>query len=127
MAIQIIVDTPAEKIKLLENPVFKKLEKNIKIKKKKKKLPVERQILTGREVKFAAENKLPVYCELIYFSLYDKHKNVRKKCIMEKAPIGYFIASTDINPDEYKQDEYVFADFSDGTLTVRSIPGIIYK
>ena len=87
----------------------------------------EKRVLTGKELKFAAENGLRVRYVEQYLNPYDEHKNEDTVCIMEKANIGYYIGNSDIVPEDYSDDELVSGDFGEGTFAVYAVPGVQYE
>lgn len=85
-----------------------------------------KRILTGKELKFAAVNGLPVWYEEKYHNPYDKHMNFIGKCIMEEAEVGYYIGNSDIDTDDFQDDDMVSEDFEEGTYKVCAIKGVNY-
>jgi len=85
-----------------------------------------RRILTGAELRFAAENKVPVFYEEKYYNPDDRHMNFHGKCVMEKAPSGYYIGKSDISPDEFEPDALVEGVFPEGTFRVAAVAGKQY-
>lgn len=82
-------------------------------------------ILTGKELRFAAENNLPIFYEEDYHD--PATRGFFGACVMEKAPVGYYIGDSDINPDEFTDDEVVMGSFPEGNYTVYGVKGHEYK
>lgn len=97
--------------------------------KKKEKVPVKKSIiikkprlpkrvLTGKELKIAAEKRLKVYYIEHYYNPLDKHLNFKGECYLEKANIGYYVGNSDINPEDFKDGALVMGDFFEGYYEV---------
>ena len=86
----------------------------------------ERQLLTGRQLRIAAEKKLKVRYVENYYSPYDEHMNFDDECVMEEAVIGYYIGNSDIEPEDFSDDEFVGGDFPEGTFGVYAVEGVKY-
>lgn len=86
-----------------------------------------RKTLTGSELRFAAENQIPVFYEEKYHSPEDRHMNFRGKCVMEKAPSGFYIGNADIDPDDYSDNQSVEGEFPEGIFRVSAIAGARYS
>lgn len=83
--------------------------------------------LTGKELRFAAENNLPVRWVYKEPNPDDKWKNENVVCVMEKANVGYYIGNSDIVPDDYTDDEEVNITDGDGVhFEVRPVKGVKY-
>ena len=83
--------------------------------------------LTGKELKIAAEKKLPVRWVYKEPSAYDKYKNENIVCVMEPANIGYYIGNSDIVPDDYGDHEEINITDGDGVhFEVRPVKGVKY-
>ena len=87
----------------------------------------EKRALTGKELKFAAENKLQVRFVETYHNPHDEHKNYDDVCVMEEANIGYYIGDSDIVPSEYGDNEEVRCNFDEGVYVVYAVPGVKYE
>ena len=85
------------------------------------------RLLTGKELKFAAANKIPVWYEEIYDNPFNKHYTFKGKSIMEEAGTGYYIGNSDIEPDLFVDDEEIFCNFEDGTYAVYAYGDNIYE
>lgn len=81
------------------------------------------RILTGKELRYAAENDIPVFYEEDY---HDSSQGFYGVSRMEKAPVGYYIGDSDINPDEFTDDEVVMGNFPEGSFTVYEVKGNKY-
>ena len=77
--------------------------------------------LTGAELRFAAQNQIPVYYEEKYLNPEDKHLTHKGKCVMTKAPKGYYIGNSDINPDDFENNQLVQGEFPEGSFRVSKI------
>ena len=82
--------------------------------------------MTGRELRFAAEHKLPVFYVLEHFNPNNKDKNFRGPVTLEKASVGYYIGDYDIDSDQFENDQIVEESFDEGTYEVFGIKGIRY-
>lgn len=85
------------------------------------------QTLTGKELRFAAENQIPVFYEETYENPQDRHMNFKGVCVMQQANCGYYIGNSDIDPDDYKDDDRVEGEFGEGTFRVCGIVGKNYQ
>ena len=86
------------------------------------------KVLNGKELQFAAKNKLPVFYVEHYDNPMDRHMNYNGICVMEKARIGYYIGNSDIDPKEFRNDELVSGEIPDGgTYTVHAVKGVKYS
>lgn len=89
-------------------------------------------ILTGKELKIAAEKKLKVRYVCKFFDSNDRGKNHNEDCIMEecsnntKDEHSYYIGDGDICLEDYGDDERVVCDFDEGTFEVRRAKGVKY-
>lgn len=90
-------------------------------------------ILTGKELRIAAEKKLKVRYVEKYYDFSISNRNYNKECIMEKADTedaadgSYYIGDTDIFVDEWKDNEEVIGDFDEGVFEVRRAKGVKYE
>lgn len=84
-------------------------------------------LITGKELKFAFNNKIKVWYVEIYENPLDKHMNFNGPSTMEPATIGAYIGNSDINPEEFKDDEFVEFDFDEGSCAVYKIKGMKYE
>ena len=85
------------------------------------------RLLTGKELRFAAENRVPVHYIEKHYNPMDKHMEYDGVCIMEPAIIGYYIGNTDIEPDYWENDVFVQEDFDAGIFSVFAVPGEKYE
>jgi hypothetical protein len=87
----------------------------------------DRRTLTGKELRVAAEKHLPVYYIETNPNPADSFMNFHDKDFLEKALVGYYIGNSDINPDEFEDDQEVSGEDVDGvTYRVCAIEGINY-
>jgi hypothetical protein len=82
------------------------------------------RLLTGAELRAAAEKGLPVrYVE----RTYDPHEpNFDAVVTMTKANVGYYIGHSDIDPDDFEPDAEVALDWPEGTGGVYAVRGVKY-
>ncbi len=85
------------------------------------------KILTGAELKFAAWNKVPVHYVEKYFNPMDRHMNFSGKCVMEKAPVGFYIGNSDIDPNTIPDSSLAEGEFPEGTWKVCRVAGKSYS
>lgn len=81
------------------------------------------RLLTGRELRVAAQLKLKVRYVERYFdgtSAYDK------VVVMEPAKAGYYIGCSDIEPDLFGDDDLVYGEGDWGIFGVYAVPGVDY-
>ena len=88
---------------------------------------MRREVITGKELRFAAINKIPIYYEEIYFDYDDKSKDFAGECVLEKAKHGFYIGNSDIGINDFGDKEKVMGDFSEGIFKVYKIQGKKYK
>jgi hypothetical protein len=86
-----------------------------------------RKILTGQQLRFAAENGIPVFYEEMYENPHDKHMNYAKACVMKPAQSGYYIGNSDINPDDFEPTEICIGEFPEGNFRVTGVVGYEYQ
>jgi hypothetical protein len=99
-----------------------------KTSRKTKKRPRPGRLLTGKELKFAAKNKIPVWYTERYFNQQDQHLNFHKEVVMEKAQgDSYYIGNSDITPNDYRDEDPVDSEFDEGVFSVRAAPGQNYQ
>jgi len=92
----------------------------------KKKLKKTDRIITGVELRFAAENELPVYYEETYENPHDSHMNFNGICVMKPAEEGFYIGNSDIVPDDFTESQIVSDEFGEGSFSVYAVEGIKY-
>lgn len=85
------------------------------------------RMLLGRELKIAAEKKLPVRYVELYHNPQDSHMEYDGVCVMEPANVGFYIGNSDICPDDFKDDALVGGDFGEGRFGVYAVEGVEYK
>jgi hypothetical protein len=91
------------------------------------------KILTGRELRIAAENKLKVRYVEKYYNPEDRCKNFSADCVMEKCAgdcpdeDGYYIGPSDIDLAQYADDEKIQYELPEGIFEVHRAKGVIYK
>lgn len=85
-----------------------------------------RETLTGKELRYAAEHKLKVRYVERYHDPREKDKEYNRETKMEPANVGYYIGHSDINPDEFEDDQPVAGDFDEGYFAVYKVPGVVY-
>jgi len=90
-----------------------------------KPFPKRGRILTGKELRYAADNGIPVFYEEEYHD--PNQKGFYGETRLDKAPRGYYIGDSDIQPDEFADDEVVMRDFPEGSYTVYEVVGQTYK
>jgi hypothetical protein len=90
-------------------------------------------ILTGKELRIAAEKGLKVRYICKFFDANDKkYKNSNEDCIMEKTnnwtdeEHWYYIGDGDICLEDYADTDLVISDFGEGTFEVRRTKGVKY-
>jgi len=86
-------------------------------------------ILTGEELRIAAEKGLKVRYVVTFYNPEDRHYNFNKDCIMEKTSGNdeyYYIGDSDICLGNYRSDEKVTDDFDEGHFQVRKAKGVKY-
>ena len=88
-------------------------------------LEAKGHILTGKELRFAAENEVPVFYEEDYHD--PAIRGFFGVSVMEKAPVGYYIGDSDINPNEFDDNEVVMGDFPEGKYVVYGVKGHKYS
>lgn len=86
-----------------------------------------KRLLTGKELRFAAQYGLPVYYQELNENPMKKHKNYKSVCIMEKANIGHYIGNSDIDVDAFEDDEIVKDYYSEVHIAVYAVKGVIYE
>ena len=90
-------------------------------------------VLTGKELRIAAEKKLKVRYIEHYHNPHDKHMNFNADCVMEECGNNtdnyrsYYIGNSDICLDDYDDDQEVSGDFDEGTFEVRRAKGVKYS
>lgn len=82
--------------------------------------------IKANELRYAAENNVPVWMRLIHYNPHDKHKNQDEKVVLEKATTGWYIGNTDIDLDIFQDDELVSLDLGDSFIVVYKITGLKY-
>lgn len=95
-----------------------------------KKQPIRGKLMTGKELRFAATNELPVYYVETHYNPSDKHMNFRKKCVMQKCGLStsaYYIGDSDIDLIDWDDDTLVTSSFDGGDYAVYKINGVRYK
>jgi hypothetical protein len=90
-------------------------------------MPTRTHTLTGKELRFAAEREIPVLYEEKYYDPSDRHMNFNGECVMTPANVGYYIGNSDINPQDFDDDEPVAGDFPEGTFRVSAVKNQNYK
>ena len=83
--------------------------------------------LTGKQLRIAAEKGLKVKYIEHYYNPMDSHMNYNDIYVMTKANTGYYIGNSDIDPEEWDEDQEVEGDFPEGTFGVYAVKGIKYK
>lgn len=83
--------------------------------------PQKGEILKGKQLRFAAKNRVPVFCVEHYYSAFEPDRVFCGQCIMEPAKNGFYIGNTDIDPNLFGDDDLVDVDFGDGYLVVYAI------
>lgn len=84
------------------------------------------RLLTGAELRFAIANKLPVFYVETYDNPQDAHMNYKGICKMTPAPVGYYIGQSDIQPSDYRNEDFVESVFPEGSMSVHRVVGIKY-
>lgn len=85
------------------------------------------KLITGKELKFAAQNKIPVFYEERFYNPKYKYAEFNNITTMTKAiSSGYFIGSSDIDPDEWDDNDYVHGHTDEGFINVYKIKGLKY-
>lgn len=83
------------------------------------------RVLTGKELKIAAERGLRVrYVDHPYDPSDSK---INRICVMRPATYGYYIGPSDINPDDYAPYESVYEDYGAGERWVYAVDGVDYS
>lgn len=85
------------------------------------------RLLTGKELKIAAEKKLPVRYVESYLNPEDDHMNYDDVCVMEPANMGFYIGNSDIQPNDFKDGQTVSGEFDEGSYGVYAVEGVEYK
>ncbi len=81
--------------------------------------------LIGSELRVAAIKKLPVrYIERYYDPSQPWYDET---VIMEKANVGYYIGPSDIDPNEFGDDDRVAGEFPEGNFEVCHVSGVKYE
>ena len=84
--------------------------------------------LTGKELRFAAENGLKVRYVEKYHNPMDKHMNFNSDCSMERIDKdNYYIGNGDICLADYKEDDLAEGDFPEGVFEVKGAKGVKYS
>lgn len=84
-----------------------------------------RRALTGRELRVAARKGLRVRYIEHPFDPTDYRLN--EVAVMEKANVGYYVGPSDIDPDEYRDDELVEGETDTCTFGIYAVPGVDYS
>jgi hypothetical protein len=84
-------------------------------------------LLTKKEVQFAAENRIPVIYKELYANSEDKHLNFHGVCTLEKASKGWYIGNSDIDLENWKENDFISGDFPEGKYSVHAAPNQKYK
>jgi hypothetical protein len=84
-------------------------------------------ILTAKQLRYAAENKIPVFYTEQHENPHDRHMNYKKACVMEPASSGYYIGDSDIDPDDYAEDDLIQGELDDGFFNVTGVVGQKYE
>lgn len=85
------------------------------------------KVLTGKELKIAAEKGLKVRYVVKMHNPQDNHMNFNEDCVMEKIRENdYYIGNADISLNEFEDDAEVLGDFDEGTFEVRRSKGVKY-
>lgn len=87
--------------------------------------PDPKDLLTGRELKIAAERGLRV--KYRRYGYDPQTPDMRWTGKMEKAKYGYYIADSDIDPDMFEDDEKVRYDDVDSYIGVYKVKGVNYE
>lgn len=85
------------------------------------------RILTGKELRYAADNGLQVHYVEEYHDPHCVGMNYNGVCVMEKAPNGYYIGQSDIQPEFFADDDEVHEVFDEGEFTVYAVDGVNYS
>lgn len=88
-------------------------------------------LLTGKELKIAAEKGLKVRYIEQYYNPQDRHMNFNADCVMEKCnncedEDSYYIGNSDIDLYQYAYNERVCGEVDEGTFEVRRAKGVKY-
>ena len=85
------------------------------------------RILTGKELRVAIKYRRDVFYFEHHHDPRDAHKNFNGRCVLKKATVGYYIGNSDIDPDEWDDDEPVTGDFNEGWFAVYAFPFTKYS
>lgn len=85
------------------------------------------RLLTGSELRIAIANKLPVYYVETYDNPQDSHMNYSGVCKITPATVGYYIGNSDIQPEDYRDEDSVESVFPEGSMSVHRVIGISYR
>jgi len=89
---------------------------------------IKGDLITGEELRFAAENKLPIYYFETHYNPSDNHLNYQGKCVLKHiAAQSYSIGHGDINLSDYSDAEPVAGVIPEGEFAVYKIVGIKYS
>lgn len=82
------------------------------------------RVLTGAELRYAAENRLPVrYVQ----SPYDPNElGFDDVVVMEPAQFGYYIGPGDIDPEDFEPADVIRFDLDTCWIAVYAAPGVTY-
>lgn len=87
---------------------------------------MKNKVLTGKQLRYAAKHGLEIIYTEEYYNPQDSDKNYLVQAALEKTKAGYFIGYSDIDPDDYADEEPVTCDFIDGILNAYAVPGVSY-
>jgi hypothetical protein len=88
---------------------------------------IKGKLIKGKELRYAAVHGVPVYYVEKYLNPMDTHMNYDGKSMLTKAPYGYYIGNSDIDPDAYGDDEVVSGEFDEGNFFVFKLNGVKYS
>jgi len=83
------------------------------------------RILTGKELRYAAENRRLVKCVIDYHN--SNEGSYIAIGILEPKPIGYYIGTAEIEPEIFGDNEPVTIAYDEGDMRVESVFGVSYK
>jgi hypothetical protein len=136
------IDNTVVKLRLAEKEIAKLKRENKKLCRALKNEGIEPDIevlnkkqgdlLTGKELEFAAKNKLKVRYICKMYDANDRYKNCNIICVMKECSNNtdehyYYIGDSDICLEDYGDKDEVFADFEEGTFEVRKVKGVQYQ
>lgn len=85
------------------------------------------RILTGAELRQAAKLGIPVIYTETYHNPQDHYMNFHGECVLKKASSGFYIGNSDIDPNEFKDEQLVQGEFPEGTFQVCAAEGQSYQ